>query len=309
MSRSKKVPDQSSSLPGVLSEDDYNIPFIKVIEWVKRSWDSISQEKNFLSWKKTVIVNFKNQWPASDRKVSEDARMLLSTLMSSLLTFNPQKSFEKLKEIMNYLNAVIPWDIDDLIGLANERSTICLNYISIDEIIGSCMLGSHYEEHEPMYMEENLTAPIETSPNAWFGAESHSLVTSSSVPRLIINTGASSKRTSGIETELNLKSATPLNLSLAFLPCSTILPTKNALPLLNEQDMKFPSKTLEDYSSVNPNAISINALLPPPRQSVNICLLVGYSPLVPGREVPPPVLALPLMYLSGYRKHRINGPD
>ena len=160
LSRSKKVPDQSSSLPGVSFEDDYNIPFIKVIEWVKRSWDSISQEKNFLSWRKNVIVNFKNQWPASNRKVSEDARMLLSTLMSSLLTFNPQKSFEKLKEIMNYLNAAIPWEIDDLIGLANECSTISLNYISIDEIIGSCMLGSHYEEHEPMYMEEKLTAQL-----------------------------------------------------------------------------------------------------------------------------------------------------
>lgn len=305
ISRSQKLPVQNSGLPEILSENDYNVPFIKVIEWVKRSWDSISQEKIFLAWKKTFIVSFKQPWPASDIKVREDAGKLLSTYLTTLYTFDPQKSFEKLKEIMNYLNVVIPWDIEELIGLVNERSKVSLNYVSIDEIIGSCTLGAQDEEHEPMFIEENMTN-IGTPQNNWFGNDTPM---GSSVTRPS-NVALTAKQPSLNELDMNVKGLTPQSMPLSFLPRPAKLPAMNPLPQLNEQDMKYNSNPLDDFSSTNPNAISINALLlASEATSQDMPLSGGYSPQVPGREILPPVLARPQMDLSQYRKHRISGSD
>lgn len=304
MSRSQKLPVQNSGLPEILSENDYNVPFIKVIEWVKRSWDSISQEKIFLAWKKTFIVSFKQPWPASDIIVKEDAEKLLSTYMTALYTFDPQKSFEKLKEIMNYLNVVIPWDVEELIGLVNERSKVSLNYVSIDEIIGSCTLGAQDEEHEPIFIDENLNS-IGTPQSSWFGND----IVASSLSRPTTNVSLTIKQPLQI-SELDVKGLPPHSMPLNFLPRPAKLPAMNPLPQLNEQDMKYSLNPLDDFSNTNPNAISINALLlASEATSQDMPVAGGYSPLVPGREILPPVLARPQMDLSLYRKHRLSGSD
>lgn len=92
----------------VLSEADYNIPFIKVIEWIKRSWDSLSQEKIYLAWKRTYLINLKTPWPASDAGIVANLLAILAPLDVRTSKYNTKKSYEKLAEIMGYLNVVIP---------------------------------------------------------------------------------------------------------------------------------------------------------------------------------------------------------
>ncbi|CAI5757384.1 unnamed protein product [Candida verbasci] len=123
-----KVHDVSPSLE-VLSETDYHIPMIKVIEWITRAWHSLTQERIFHSWKRTNLFNLKI-WENNDSIIK---------LNGSLQSFDEMKSYRKLKEVMSYLNVVIPWEIDELIGLVNERGKVTLNYASIEEIIGSCL--------------------------------------------------------------------------------------------------------------------------------------------------------------------------
>lgn len=132
----------------ILSENDFHTPFIKAIEWIRRSWDSISHEKIFLAWTKTHILNLNGTWPASNPEVRAAASDILQPLIRASAAYDPQKSYDKLKEIMNYLNVVIPWEIDDLIGLVNERVKVSLNYVSIDEMIGSCALNAKEEVAE-----------------------------------------------------------------------------------------------------------------------------------------------------------------
>lgn len=135
-----------SNSDSVLSESDYQIPLIKVIEWVKRSWDSISKEKIFMSWKKTHLLNLNENWPSSDPVIANAANKSLLPLNSITSNYNNYKSYDKLVEIMKYLNVVIPWNVDDLLGLVNERGKITLSYVSIEEIIGSCLLESFGNE-------------------------------------------------------------------------------------------------------------------------------------------------------------------
>ncbi|WPK23990.1 hypothetical protein PUMCH_001244 [Australozyma saopauloensis] len=311
MSRSQKLPGPNSSLPEILSEGDYQVPFIKVIEWVKRSWDSISQEKIFLAWKKTFIISFKNPWPASNPKVQEDARLLLASYMTALYTFDPQKSFEKLKEIMNYLNVVIPWDIEELIGLVNERSKVSLNYVSIDEIIGSCMLGAQDEESEPLFIEEPINT-IETPQNNWFSNETTSIGPSPSVPRPMPITSVPYKPPNHTpDIDLGSKMIAPSGAPNAYLPHPNKLPAMNTLRQQNEQEMKFNPHAMDEYQNTNPNSISISALLLASEATSQDMPIPGgaFSPLVPGREMLPPVLARPQMDPTQYRKHRISGAD
>lgn len=130
----------------VLSESDYNILFIKVIEWIKRSWDSLSQEKIYLAWKRTYLISFKTPWPASDPGIVANLLVTMAPLDLRASKYNTKKSYDKLAEIMGYLNVVIPWEIDDLLGLVNERAKITLSYVSIDEIIGSCLLDNFEQQ-------------------------------------------------------------------------------------------------------------------------------------------------------------------
>lgn len=127
----------------VLSESDYQIPTIKVIEWIWRSWNSISKEKIFNSWRKTFLLDWKNDWPSTDHV--ELALSLVRELYNRNEDSN-NRSYQKLQEIMGRLNVVIPWEIDDLLGLVNERAKMTLSYVSIEEIIGSCLLEGHHDD-------------------------------------------------------------------------------------------------------------------------------------------------------------------
>ncbi|EGW32405.1 uncharacterized protein SPAPADRAFT_50964 [Spathaspora passalidarum NRRL Y-27907] len=135
--------DISSNTPGleVLSETDYHIPMIRVIEWITRSWHSITQERIFSSWKKTHLFKLAGKdWPSEkSRPAAEYSLLPLNTRMSN---YDESKSYNKLEEIMRYLNVVIPWEIDELLGLVNERGKVTLSYASITEIIGSCLSES-----------------------------------------------------------------------------------------------------------------------------------------------------------------------
>lgn len=92
--------NESHSTMEVLSEADYNIPFIKVIEWIKRSWDSLSQEKIYLAWKRTYLINLKTPWPASDAGIVANLLATLAPLDVRTSKYNTKRSYEKLAEIM-----------------------------------------------------------------------------------------------------------------------------------------------------------------------------------------------------------------
>ena len=78
-------------------------------------------------------------------------------LNQKLNTFDENKSLKKLKEVMSYLNVVIPWEIDELVGLVNERGKVTLSYASIEEIIDSCLLEPVDDYDEMGMMMVDLT--------------------------------------------------------------------------------------------------------------------------------------------------------
>lgn len=119
----------------VLTEADYQIPIVRVIEWIKNAWEAITPQKIFDSWKKTNLINFKSQWEVLDDNMSQ--------LISNSLLSDSKKSYNMLLEIMTYLNVVIPWEIEELLGLVNEKGKITFSYVSIEEIIGSCLLETY----------------------------------------------------------------------------------------------------------------------------------------------------------------------
>ncbi|KAI3403004.2 PDC2 [Candida oxycetoniae] len=122
----------------VLSEHDYHIPLIRVIEWIKKSWMMVSQERIYHSWKRTHLLNFKlNEWAHIPSRPM--INQLIQTLENKLFLFDEHASYIQLEELMTCLNVVIPWEIDELIGLVNERGKVTLSYASIEEIIGSCL--------------------------------------------------------------------------------------------------------------------------------------------------------------------------
>jgi hypothetical protein len=127
----------------VLSESDYHIPLIKVIEWIKRAWDSITQEKIHMAWKKSYLFNFKKPWPSHDPAITKHASLSLQPLALATNNYDMSKSYDKLSEIMAKLNVVIPWEINELLGLVNERGKVTLSYVSIEEIVGSCLLEAY----------------------------------------------------------------------------------------------------------------------------------------------------------------------
>lgn len=124
----------------VLAEQDYHIPMITVIEWVTRAWSWVSPERIFQSWKKTRLLPLtpNQSWPSF--KTRDMADGIFRNLNKSLRLFNEARSHKELEDIMGHLNVVIPWEIEELVGLVNERGKITLNYASIEEIIGSCLL-------------------------------------------------------------------------------------------------------------------------------------------------------------------------
>ncbi|EDK45323.1 conserved hypothetical protein [Lodderomyces elongisporus NRRL YB-4239] len=138
----------TSSALEVLSEHDYHIPLVKVIEWVTKSWLMVSPARIFHSWRRTHLLQLKhNQWPCLVHR--EMANQIVDHMERNLLVvFDENASKRNLEEQMSYLNVVIPWEIDELIGLVNERGKVTLSYASIEEIIGSCLLESRDPEYE-----------------------------------------------------------------------------------------------------------------------------------------------------------------
>lgn len=126
----------STTSSDVLSESEYSVPLIKAIEWVKRAWDSVSRDKIVYSWAKTHLINVQRTWP------DPQVQSLVQPHHAKL-----SRSYDKLNEVMKYLNVVLPWNIDELLGLVNERVKATLNYISIEEIVASCLLESESEPH------------------------------------------------------------------------------------------------------------------------------------------------------------------
>lgn len=148
ISLQKKFNRQSSGdiASDVLSENDYAIPQVKAIEWIKRAWDSVSQEKILKSWIKTHSFNLKKVWPNDDH---------INIMVENLNNFDFDKSYDKLSQVMKSLNVVIPWNIDELLGLVNERVKATLMYVSIEEIVSSCVLESKHQEVDDKFTTPN----------------------------------------------------------------------------------------------------------------------------------------------------------
>lgn len=159
----------SSTAMEVLSESDYHIPLIKVIEWIKRAWDSITQEKIHLAWKKSHLINFKKPWPSLDPAITKHASFSLEPLALATNNYHTSKSYDKLSEVMATLNVVIPWEINELLGLVNERGKVTLSYVSIEEIVGSCLLEA-YDSDESGKEKASSSVNFHTDDNGgnWF---------------------------------------------------------------------------------------------------------------------------------------------
>lgn len=119
---------------------------IQVIEWVTKAWSMVSPERIFRSWKKTRLLpmNPDQDWASS--KTRDVAKGIFRNFNKQLLYFDETRSIKQLEKIMSQLNVVIPWELEELVGLVNERGKITLSYASIEEIIGSCLLESVEDE-------------------------------------------------------------------------------------------------------------------------------------------------------------------
>lgn len=142
-----KLKTEPDAAMGVLSEVDYKIPLINVLEWIRLAWDSIPPVKILDSWKGTRLINLNQPWPSSNLSLSTHANNLIQPIFLQTLTYDADYNYKKLAQVIGYLNVVIPWEIDELIGVVNERCKVTLSYVSIEEIIDSCLLESFdYDE-------------------------------------------------------------------------------------------------------------------------------------------------------------------
>lgn len=265
----------------VLSEQDYQIPFIKVIEWIHRSWDSISTQLIFLSWKHTYLINFNAPWPASNPQVVQRAQATLGPLLEGLATYDSQKSYKKLQEIMKYLNVVIPWEIDDLLGLVNERSKVSLSYASIEEIIGSCVAGHTVDEDSTK--DENPPLNSTIVPEPWLATDSPAL----SLPESKMSVQAPRISESPLEAK------TPLNALLQLAPLSSLAnqPKLRQYDQLPGQSLKFGNNNYGEYTAPSPGPMSMNALLMATNVSKNEDIQAsGFGSLPARQDFLPPVL-------------------
>ncbi|OVF09262.1 hypothetical protein A9F13_05g00473 [Clavispora lusitaniae] len=246
---------KTASESAVLSESDYNVPFIKVIEWIKRSWDSISAQKIFSSWSHTYLINFKAPWPATDRHVVAKAQELFRPFIEAEAHYDSQKSYHKLREIMKYLNVMIPWNVDELLGLVNERSKVSLDYVSIEEIIGSCVSEKDLQEQKEQ--RQDSIAPM-TDP--WFTGVGHPLPQPHdarfSQPSL------SPPKLNNIPQKLSLNppQLAPISPALQYSNMHRASPQPHPLRQPNLQS-KYREPPYSDYSIGSPGSTSMNALL------------------------------------------------
>lgn len=244
-----------SSESDVLSQNEYDVLFMKVIEWIKRSWDSISSQKIFLSWKHTYLISFKHPWPATDARIVQQAQDLFIPLIEAEVSYDAEKSYHKLLEIMKYLNVMIPWNIDELLGLVNERSKVSLDYVSIEEIIGSCVLDKTDEEQKEQEPQTNTITPMS---DTWF----------SGLNTLLPPTGEQRfplpavSQLSQKVTSQNPNQLAPISPALQYSNMNR--PPQQQQPMALRQP-QMPSKYREmpysDYQIGSPGTTNMNALL------------------------------------------------
>lgn len=243
-----------SSESDVLSQSEYDVLFMKVIEWIKRSWDSISAQKIYLSWAHTYLINFKRPWPATNPRVVQNARELFAPLIEAEVTYDAQKSYHKLLEIMKYLNVMIPWNIDELLGLVNERSKVSLDYVSIEEIIGSCVLDQTEEEQKEQEPQTNTAAPMS---DPWFSGLNTLLPPAN-------DTRFSQSSISPLPQKLVPQNSTqlaPISPAVQYSNMNRPLPLQQ-MPLRQPQmTSKYREMPYSDYHIGSPGATNMNALL------------------------------------------------
>lgn len=257
-----------SSTTNVLSELDYQVPLIKVIEWIKTSWDSISPEKIFSSWKRTHLINLRDPWPTSDPTTTSLAQQSLLPLNVSMSDYNPSKNYQILEEVMKHLSVVIPWEVDDLLGLINERGKITLSYGSIEEIIGSCLLESNNSDVVDKPITNNNPPNPNLSTNAnWYEVAKNPLASPS------LSGASSSTSTSPRPSALTLgqpqkqQSEQPAQaLNLEFYPelndASVLNPsTMNIDLLLSVAETNRPPPNIPPKLS-EPNPFSLESSIP-----------------------------------------------
>lgn len=290
-----KVSDEAQ----VLSELEFQVPFIKVIEWIRRSWDSISSQMVFLAWKQTYLFSLREPWPSSDPQVTQQAKQIMDPLIAGLQTDDNRKSYKKLEEIMKYLNVVIPWEIDDLLGLVNERSKVSLSYASIEEIIGSCVLGQNVDEDE--LKEAKIEPQPRTIADQWLGVSDHSTIT---LPEPKYHTSSSR-----FPDRLTKLPAQNLPFPLAPMSPSTYAPYAGMpqpnMPL-DQMNLKFREIPSSEYAGGSPGSMNLNALLMATNMSKNE-EKQAFSPIVPMKpDILPPVLSRVEMNQLPERRTRIG---
>ncbi|KAG2733753.1 hypothetical protein G9P44_003278 [Scheffersomyces stipitis] len=257
----------------VLSENDYHIPLIKVIEWIKRSWDSLTCEKIFLSWKKTHLLPLNKSWPSNDPAMVLKADSIIAPLISSTASYNANKSYDKLNEIMGYLNVVIPWEIDELLGLVNEMGKVTLSYVSIEEIIGSCLSESFRgDENSEKAVAENVLAD-----DSWYGSnvdangnDSGNSFTNSGTPGSLLNqafaTAAAGRQNNGafgLYSDLNSQSPQAQSIQLNDASrLTSLIETVNKTQSISENLMSGPlmdnSQMVNVVASTKPSISSMS---------------------------------------------------
>lgn len=272
----------------VLSESDYQVPFIKVIEWIRRSWESIRPQIIFRAWKQTYLLSLTQPWPASNPQVVQQAKQSLNPLLESLKVDDSQKSYKKLNEIMDYLNVVIRWEIDDLLGLVNERSKVSLSYASIEEIIGSCVLGQAVDEDES---KETKTFPQpDMIQDSWLSPETPGIT----LPEPKFNANFSSR----IPDHSRKTSTSSMPISLAPMsPITYVSQTHPRIPpniplSLIGLNSKFRDVPSNEYAGGSPGSMNMNALLMATSMSKHDDKQQSFSPLAPiKQDILPPVLS------------------
>ncbi|CAK7893545.1 protein Pdc2p [[Candida] anglica] len=280
-----------SANAGALTESDYDVPLIKVIEWIKRSWDSISTERIILSWKRTNLISFKQPWPCTNPEVSANAVATLQPLLQKAESYNCERSYEKLVEIMEYLNVVIPWKADELLGLVNERGKVSLSYVSIEEIIGSCFSEDACEEEDS---HRNRPAPSIAPVQSALSTSGHSLASATSTTNSIPTSSATavgiSRHSTGL-TPFGSSSASP------WFQERDLKDRATPMEVDTNFDMSYPefsNSSVPNSNNSATNSMNINSLLAAiPTDPVK------HSPLQKPPQNVPASVSVPSMTPSG----------
>lgn len=146
---SSPTPDLTSLGAGMLSQSDYNVPLPLAFEWISHAWGKVSEEVIFLAWRDTRLLSLAGEWPVLDDLSKLPINNLLSLMRDRCTRYDRTAHHTALASTMQCLNVVIPWEVKDLLSLVNERAKVTLDYGSIEEIIGSCVLDTCPTEDEP----------------------------------------------------------------------------------------------------------------------------------------------------------------